>query len=158
MHAWFDRDVTDSAFVGFIGTTTQWLFNKRRIFELHGERHPGYLSFVISGARKLIDRSNDELLDIVLNDLKTMIPAAREAKLVSALVLKEKQATMAPAPDTFRAPAHDTTTPISNLFLAGDWVQTGLPATIESAVISGRAAASAVSSRAIETIAVGRIE
>ena len=33
VHAWFDRDVTDSAFVGFIGTTTQWLFNKRRIFE-----------------------------------------------------------------------------------------------------------------------------
>ena len=152
VHAWFDRDVTDSAFVGFIGTTTQWLFNKRRIFEMHGERHPGYLSFVISGARKLVDRSNDELLDIVLNDLKTMIPASAEAKLVRALVLKEKHATMAPAPDTFRLrPA--TRTPIPNLFLAGDWVQTGLPATIESAVISGRAAAAAVSSRATETIA-----
>jgi squalene-associated FAD-dependent desaturase len=152
VHAWFDRDVTDSAFVGFIGTTTQWLFNKRRIFEMHGERHPGYLSFVISGARKLIDRSNEELLDIVLNDLKAMIPSSAEAKLVRALVLKEKHATMAPAPDTFRL-RPTTRTPIPNLFLAGDWVQTGLPATIESAVISGRAAASAVSSRMTETIA-----
>jgi uncharacterized protein with NAD-binding domain and iron-sulfur cluster len=138
--------------VGFIGTTTQWLFNKRRIFEMHGERHPGYLSFVISGARKLIDRSNEELLDIVLNDLKAMIPSSAEAKLVRALVLKEKHATMAPAPDTFRL-RPTTRTPIPNLFLAGDWVQTGLPATIESAVISGRAAASAVSSRMTETIA-----
>jgi len=152
VHAWFDRDVTDAAFVGFIGTTTQWLFNKRRIFELHGERHPGYLSFVISGARKLIDRSNEELLDIVMKDLKTMIPASSGAKLTRALVLKEKQATMAPAPDSYRL-RPTTRTPISNLFLAGDWVQTGLPATIESAVISGRAAAMAVSSRATETIA-----
>jgi hydroxysqualene dehydroxylase len=152
VHAWFDRDVTDSAFVGFIGTTTQWLFNKRRIFEMHGERHPGYLSFVISGARKLIDRSNDELLEIVLSDLKEMIPASSKANLVRALVMKEKHATMAPASATFRL-RPTTQTPIPNLFFAGDWVQTGLPATIESAVIAGRAAAMAVSSRATEIIA-----
>lgn len=143
VHAWFDRDVTDAAFAGFIGTTTQWMFNKRRIFTRHGERHPGYLSFVISGARKLVDRPNDELLDIVLGDLKTMIPSARRAQVVKALVLKEKHATMAPAPETFRLrpPAN---TPVPNLFLAGDWIQTGLPATIESAVMSGRAAARAL--------------
>jgi zeta-carotene desaturase len=40
-----------------------------------------------------------------------------------------------------------TVTPIPNLFLAGDWIQTGLPATIESAVISGRAAAKAIATR-----------
>ena len=129
-------DVTDSAFVGFIGTTTQWLFNKRRIFEMHGERHPGYLSFVISGARKLVDHSNDELARNRFEDLRAMIPASSKAKLVRALVLKEKHATMAPAPDTYRL-RPTTQTPIPNLFLAGDWVQTGLPATIESAVISG---------------------
>ncbi len=83
VHAWFDRDVTESAFVGFIGTTTQWLFNKRRIFEMHGERHPGYLSFVISGARKLVDRSNEELIELVLDDLRTMIPASSGAKLAA---------------------------------------------------------------------------
>ncbi len=152
VHAWFDREVTNSAFVGFIGTTTQWLFNKRRIFEQRGESHPGYLSFVISGARSLIDRSNEELLRIVLDDLKTMIPTPASAKLVKALVLKEKHATMAPAPDTFSL-RPGTRTPVPNLFLAGDWVQTGLPATIESAVISGRAAADAVSARLPETIA-----
>ena len=152
VHAWFDREITNSAFVGFIGTSTQWLFNKRRIFEIHGERHPGYLSFVISGARKLMDRSNEELLDLVMHDLKAMIPSSSEARLVRALVLKEKHATMAPAPDTFRL-RPTTRTPIRNLFLAGDWVQTGLPATIESAVISGRGAAAAVSTRATETIA-----
>ncbi len=146
VHLWLDREVTDSAFVGFIGTTTQWLFNKRRIFERHGERAPGYLSFVISGARKLVESSNDELAAIVINDLRAMIPAAREARVLKAIVIREKHATIAPDPLSDRSrPA--VVTPIDNLFLAGDWIQTGLPATIESAVTSGHAAASAIAAR-----------
>lgn len=149
VHVWLDREVTNSPFIGFIGTTTQWLFNKRQIFAQRGEAHPGYLSFVISGARKLVDRSNQEILDIVINDLHAMIPASREAKVVKSLVLKEKNATMAPD-----LRSHDlrptAKTPIVNFFLAGDWIQTDLPATIESAVISGRAAAAAVIARIAE--------
>ena len=149
VHVWLDREVTDSPFIGFIGTTTQWLFNKRQIFAQRGEAHPGYLSFVISGARKLVDRSNQELLDIVINDLHAMIPLSRAAKVVKSLVLKEKNATM--APDLRSHELRPTAkTPIANFFLAGDWIQTGLPATIESAVISGRAAAAAVLARPAE--------
>ena len=149
VHVWLDREVTSSPFIGFIGTTTQWLFNKRRIFAQRGEAHPGYLSFVISGARKLVDRSNQEILDIVINDLHAMIPASRAARVVKSLVLKEKNATMAPdlLSHELRPSAE---TPIPNFFLAGDWIQTGLPATIESAVISGRAAAAAVVARTAE--------
>ncbi len=149
VHVWLDREVTNSPFIGFIGTTTQWLFNKRRIFAQRGEAHPGYLSFVISGARKLVDRSSREILDIVINDLHAMIPASREARVVKSLVLKEKNATMAPDLRSHELrPAAKT--PIANFFLAGDWIQTGLPATIESAVISGRAAAAAVCGRSAE--------
>ncbi|HVN64783.1 MAG TPA: hydroxysqualene dehydroxylase HpnE [Candidatus Binataceae bacterium] len=146
VHVWLDRKVTDSAFVGLIGTTTQWMFNKRVIFEQRGETHPGYLSFVISGARKLVDKSNEELLAIVMDDLRKMIPAASGARAVKSIVIKEKHATMAPG-----VRSHDlrpgVETPITNFFLAGDWIQTGLPATIESAVISGRAAAAAAAKR-----------
>ena len=146
VHVWLDREVTNSPFIGFIGTTTQWLFNKRQIFAQRGEMHPGYLSFVISGARKLVDRSNQDILDIVISDLHAMIPASREAKVVKSLVLKEKNATM--APDLRSLELRPTAkTPIANFFLAGDWIQTQLPATIESAVISGRAAAAAVLAR-----------
>jgi len=149
VHLWLDREVTNSSFIGLIGTTTQWLFNKRRIFAQRGEAHPGYLSFVISGARKLVDRSNQEILEIVINDLNTMIPASRAARVVKSLVLKEKSATM--APDLRSHELRPTAiTPIANFFLAGDWIQTGLPATIESAVISGRAAAAAVAARTAE--------
>jgi squalene-associated FAD-dependent desaturase len=149
VHVWLDREVTNSPFIGFIGTTTQWLFNKRQIFAQRGEAHPGYLSFVISGARKLVDRGNQEILDIVINDLHAMIPASREATVVKSLVLKEKNATM--APDLRSHELRPTAkTPIANFFLAGDWIQTELPATIESAVISGRAAAAAVVARTAE--------
>jgi squalene-associated FAD-dependent desaturase len=146
VHVWLDREVTDFAFVGFIGTATQWLFNKRRIFARHGERHPGYLSFVISGARRLMDKSNEDLLEIVIDDLRRMIKGARDAKLVKALVLREKHATIAPDPISDRS-RPSTLTPIENFHLAGDWVQTGLPATIESAVASGHAAADLVIQR-----------
>jgi squalene-associated FAD-dependent desaturase len=145
-HAWFDREITEAAFVGFIGTATQWLFNKRRIFAEHGERASGYLSFVISGARKLVDLGNEELLDLITGDLNAMIPGASGARLLKSLVLKEKQATMAPSPQCDRLRPH-LGTPIPNFFLAGDWIQTGLPATIESAVASGHAAADAVAAR-----------
>ena len=66
---------------------------------------------------------------------------------MKALVLKEKQATMAPSPESnrLRPPCE---TPLPNLFLAGDWVSTGLPATIESAVASGHTAAALISARA----------
>ena len=146
VHVWLDREVTSSAFVGFVGTATQWLFNKRRIFSDNGARHPGYLSFVISGARELVELPNEELLKMVMNDLSAMIPAAKEAQMVKALVLKEKHATFAPDPasDAVRPSAQ---TAVPNLFLAGDWIQTGLPATIESAVIAGRSAAAAVAAR-----------
>ena len=87
------------------------------------------------------------ILDIVINDLHAMIPASREAKVVKSLVLKEKNATI--APDLRSLELRPTAkTPIANFFLAGDWIQTGLPATIESAVISGRAAAASVIARA----------
>jgi uncharacterized protein with NAD-binding domain and iron-sulfur cluster len=151
LHAWFDREITDAPFVGFVGTTTQWLFNKRRIFVDNGERANGYLSFVISGARKLVDAGNEELLDLVTGDLNTMIPASRDARLLKALVLKEKQATMAPSPECDRL-RPTVPTPIANFFLAGDWIQTGLPATIESAVASGHAAAAAIAARVGESV------
>ena len=104
------------------------------------------MSFVISGARKLVDRSNDELLDLVINDLHTMIPASRDAQPAQGAGAQGEARDHGARPGVaILAPARAT--PIANLFLAGDWIQTGLPATIESAVISGRAAAAAIAAR-----------
>ena len=75
--------------------------------------------------------------------LRRYFPAMSAAAVTRSLVIREPDATFAsdPEAETLRP---GTTTPIKGLFLAGDWTDTGLPATIEGAVRSGFAAARAV--------------
>ena len=76
-------------------------------------------------------------------ELGEFFPAALDAKLIKAHVVKETRATYSSTPglETYRPL---TTTKYSNLFLAGDWTQTGWPATMEGAVRSGYQAAEAI--------------
>src|SRR5262249_44106819 len=141
VHLWLDRPVAvgDPAaatpFMGLLGARAQWLFDT-------GSSRAGgsRLATVTSGARFWDGADDVTIADEVTTDLRAFVPAAREANVSRTLVVRERHATLSltPAADRARPP---TTTPIANLFLAGDWVQTGLPATIESAVVSGRAAA-----------------
>ncbi len=147
INLWFDRPVTDLEFVGLRGTTIQWLFNKSRIFAEDGFQTPNsklsYISLVLSGAHEHIGRAKEELLAVAMKELQEVLPAAKQAKLVHSLVIKERFATFSPGigVEDLRPAA---TTPIRGLYLAGDWTATGLPATIEGAVKSGYTAASAL--------------
>jgi uncharacterized protein with NAD-binding domain and iron-sulfur cluster len=82
----------------------------------------------------------------VVADLRAACPAARTARLVRSVVVKEKDATIATTPDSERR-RPPVATSVDNLFLAGDWVATGLPPTIESATWSAHRAADAVRGR-----------
>jgi uncharacterized protein with NAD-binding domain and iron-sulfur cluster len=75
-----------------------------------------------------------------MEDLRRVLPKTKDAKVLHSLVIKEKRATFSPSPglEAMR-PLPETT--FSNLFLAGDWTNTGFPATIEGAVLSGKKAA-----------------
>jgi uncharacterized protein with NAD-binding domain and iron-sulfur cluster len=83
------------------------------------------------------------LIAAAMDDLRRAFPTASSATVIHALVIKEKRATFSPQPKVVSL-RPSTRTPYDNLFLAGDWTDTGLPATIEGAVRSGRAAAEAV--------------
>jgi hydroxysqualene dehydroxylase len=124
-------------FVGLPGRTMQWVFEKRIAF---GET-VSHLSLVSSGADAVVARTNQELIDLALEEVTSALPAAREAAVRRATVVREKRATFSLAPG--HPPRPGTRTPISGLLLAGDWIDTGLPATIESAVMSGHWAAEA---------------
>ena len=100
-----------------------------------------HLSLVSSGASPLVHLTNDALIARTHQELLDAIPAVRPAKLVRATVIREPRATFSLAPGQPARPA--TATPVRGLFLAGDWIDTGLPATIESAVRSGHLAAQA---------------
>jgi predicted NAD/FAD-dependent oxidoreductase len=138
---WFDRPVTELDFCGLRGTTIQWLFNKGMIF---GSRE-NYISLVVSGAHRYVDRSKEVLVALASHELSELLPAVRAARILRSLVIKERWATFSPTceAEELRPPAR---TPVKGLYLAGDWTATGLPATIEGAVQSGYAAAAALSS------------
>jgi squalene-associated FAD-dependent desaturase len=139
INLWFDAPITDLEFVGLRGTNVQWLFDKSRI--LSAKDH--CIALVLSGAHEHVSRSKEELLAIALRELGEVLPATRNAKLLHSLVIKERFATFSPSPEA--EPLRPTgRTPIRNLFLAGDWTATGLPATIEGAVQSGYTAAKEV--------------
>ena len=87
----------------------------------------------------MLARTNDELIRIAEDEIVDALPAARAAKLVRATVVREPRATFSLAPGQPARPGTDTG--VAGLVLAGDWIDTGLPATIESAVRSGHRAA-----------------
>ena len=113
----------------------QWVFDKRIAFG--GEA--SHLSLVSSGATRLTSMSRDELTTMAAGEVEEALPAATRDRLIRATVVREKHATFSLAPGEPARPA--ATTPVRGLYLAGDWIDTGLPGTIESAVVSGHSAA-----------------
>ena len=142
VHLWFDRAVTDLEFAALPGRQAQWFFNKTRNF---GAEAGGgsYLQLVTSASRAWLDRAKHEVLELVLGELRQALPAAREARLLKSHVLKEPAATFSPTPESERF-RPDVQTAVANLYLAGDWVRTGWPATMEGAVRGGYLAAEAI--------------
>lgn len=155
VHVWLDRPIlAERPFVGFVGTGTHWAFN-RDVIAGRRDRDGGYLSFVISGARGIVDDDNEAIVARTLADLRRLVPASAAATVRHTQVVKEKFATMSPTVASARLrPA--TSTPFDNFVLAGDWTDTGLPATIESAVMSGHRAADVVTARLAALGARGR--
>jgi zeta-carotene desaturase len=150
VHLWFDRDVMDDPFVTLLDTTTQWIFNKTMLYgEAKGKAANSgqYLQLVISASYDLLQKPRQEIIDLCLKEVCQALPLAREAKLAKATVIKEAAATFSPEPGVDRwRPKQASSVP--NLFLAGDWTDTGWPATMEGAVRSGYLAAEAVLQRA----------
>ncbi|HKW62265.1 MAG TPA: hydroxysqualene dehydroxylase HpnE [Candidatus Acidoferrum sp.] len=163
VHFWFDRPVMDEPFVTLLDTTTQWIFNKTALYQdgqenmkpvipsearnlssLSASRHsPQYLQLVISASYDLLEKPRQEIIDLCLAEVRHALPKARDAQLLKATVIKEAAATFSPEPGVDRwRPSQATQIP--GLFLAGDWTQTGWPATMEGAVRSGYRAAEAL--------------
>jgi uncharacterized protein with NAD-binding domain and iron-sulfur cluster len=137
-HLWFDRPVLEESHAALLGGPLQWVFRKDNTGRaLHG---------VISAARAWADVPRDEALRPFEAQLRATLPAARGAKLERGVVIVEKRATFSPSPGTNRHRPPQAPPPggVENLFLAGDYTQTGWPATMEGAVRSGYLAADAV--------------
>jgi squalene-associated FAD-dependent desaturase len=144
VYLWFDKEILESKINACLGTHIQWIFNKRLIAENNfNDNNSGHYALTISGADSLIDKSKDEIINICIKEINSLFPTSKSSKLLHSVVIKEKYATIKITPEIQKIrPVSETDIP--NLFLAGDWTNTGLPATLESAAFSGKIAAESV--------------
>jgi len=138
VNLWYDRRVMDETFVGLPGRSMQWVFDKRMAFG----SETSHLSLVASGADALAQEKADGVIAAAAREVAEALPGARAARLVRGTVIREKHATFSLAAGQPARPG--TSTQLKGLWLAGDWIDTGLPGTIESAVVSGHRAARAI--------------
>ncbi len=133
VHLWLDRKITGLPHAALLDRTIQWMFRKSS----------SHYQLVVSASRMLVPLGRAEIIDLAWRELREFFPAARNARIERAQVIKEIRATYSAAPGV-EAARPGATTKFPNLFLAGDWTKTGWPATMEGAVRSGYLAAEAI--------------
>ena len=117
--------------VGVLNATTEWIF-----------AFPGRLSVTVSAGDRLIDTPREELAKTIWTEVATVAGLPADP-MPPWQIVRERRATFAATPEQ-DAKRPGATTSWRNLVLAGDWTNTGLPATIEGAIRSGNRAADSI--------------
>ena len=146
VHLEYDRAVMEGDFCYFLDNPLQWVFNDSLIKGNHLRQDGQRLAVSISAAWDYIDLPRAAVASRISDEMRAAFPEARNAQLVNLTVVKQRNSTFrcTPGAQRFR-PGPLTASP--NLFLAGEWTDTGWPSTMEGAIISGYNAAAAVMSR-----------
>ena len=141
VHMQWDRPVMRRDFVAVLDQDAQFIFQRSQI---HGWRTPPHwISVSLSGAHDLVDLPQQEIIERVERAVRRALKRTSGATLLATRVVKETEATFRPKPG-MNAHRVGPRTSIRGLALAGAWTATGWPATMESAVRSGRSAAQAL--------------
>lgn len=133
IHLWYDRPITELPHAVLLDRTLQWIFRKSDT----------YVQAVVSASRSLTGLARGRIIELACKEIREFFPAAKTAKLMRSHVIKEVRATYSSRPG-LQADRPGTETKHRNLFLAGDWTNTGWPPTMEGAVRSGYRAAECV--------------
>ncbi|WP_326595300.1 hydroxysqualene dehydroxylase HpnE [Streptomyces sp. NBC_01803] len=145
VHVVLDRRVLRRPFFAAVGSPVQWVFDRTTSSGLSGLPGGGraqYLALSQSAAGEEIQLPADVLRKRYLPELARLLPPVAGARVLDFFVTRERAATFAPAPGVGRL-RPGTVTRAPGLYLAGAWIATGWPATMEGAVRSGLAAARA---------------
>ena len=142
VHLWFDREITDLPHAVLLDREIHWLYNKSRL-QPWRKWKGSYVELVVSASRSFAALSREEAITQSVRELAEFFPAVKEAKLEKAALIKEVRATFG-VPPRIDAARPDAESPWPQLYLAGDWINTGWPSTMESAARSGHLAAEAV--------------
>ncbi len=158
VHLHFDQPIMDLPHLAMVDHDLDWLFNKGT--DETGRQH---ILAVMSAADDWMQMNGEEIERRVVTDIYSVLPQSKGLTPSSNRVIKEKRATLALTPDVdqYRPSIHPTTMgmqgDVPNLLIAGDWCNTGWPATMEGAVRSGYIAAEAITGQSakIENVQSG---
>jgi zeta-carotene desaturase len=140
VHLWFDREITELEHAVLLDREIHWMYNQSK---LQTGRGGHYIELVVSATRSFAALPREAAIRQALNELAEFFPRVKEARLEKAALVKEMRATFG-VPPGIDAARPRAVSPWPNLFLAGDWVRTGWPSTMESAARSGHLASEAV--------------
>ncbi|WP_321167675.1 hydroxysqualene dehydroxylase HpnE [Baekduia soli] len=137
LHLVYDRRVLDEPMAVAVDAPVSWMFDRT---DGSGLERGQLVSLSLSAADDLADTPAEQLRDRAVGALRDLLPAAAGAQVQAFHVTREHAATfrVAPGARALRPPAR---TAVDGFVLAGGWTDTGWPATMESAVLSGHAAA-----------------
>ncbi|HET8946683.1 MAG TPA: hydroxysqualene dehydroxylase HpnE [Candidatus Polarisedimenticolia bacterium] len=150
VYLWYGAPFVERPYAALLGGFWQWVFMRDGVrpppsagkepAAVRGGLH--VVTLVRSAAAGDADRPKEALVRQAIEELRRYVPAVGRLAPRHDMVIKEKSATVSLTPGT-GALRPTTITPLERFYLAGDWVATGIPATVESACLSGHAAARA---------------
>ena len=142
VHLWFDREITGLDHAALLDRQIHWMYNKSRLQPWRKSKG-SYLELVVSASHEFAALNREEAIELSVRELAEFFPAVAAAKLEKAVLVKEVRATFK-VPPGIDAARPGAASPWPNCVLAGDWIATGWPSTMESAARSGHLAAEAV--------------
>ncbi|MFA7289787.1 MAG: FAD-dependent oxidoreductase, partial [Melioribacteraceae bacterium] len=134
IHIKLKEEIFLEPFYALLESDIHWIFNKGK-----------HITLVTSSAEKYMEMDYNNIIGQFCSELKNYFPIFNSSMILDFLVIKEKRATFIPDNKTeiYRKKLINN---FGNLFIAGDWVNTGLPSTIESAILSGQKAVNSIGS------------
>lgn len=126
IHLWEHESTFNHEYIGLIDSPIHWIFN-------HGD----YVSIVISAADRLVNKENEEIFEEISKEISRFFPDFNSNNIKYYRILKEKRATIK-SDNRNLSIRKNLSSNFNNVFIAGDWTNINLPATIESAVLSGK--------------------
>jgi uncharacterized protein with NAD-binding domain and iron-sulfur cluster len=141
---WFDRKVLELANIATgIGTVFNWFADLTQVVPEAFPQEGSVLELVITPCGHLLPLSDERIIDMVMKDIRNILPGARDAEVLKWRLVRDRQGVFAQRPhmDRYRPTQR---TPLDNLYLCGDYTMAGHSAGMEGAVVSGKLATSAI--------------
>ena len=130
IYLWLNKKIMKDLFVNIIDSPLQWIFNKSPTNDTNQ-----LLNISISSGEELLSKSKNEIIDLVSQELQEIFPEFQLGFVERFKIIKERKATFRCSPNS-RKYRLTNNTPVDNLYITGDWVDTGWPSTMESAALS----------------------